>query len=67
MNSSKAQENSAILCADGKDNDGDGYIDCLDSDCLGLSPIGGMICDGTQAGFADTILAYHPECERLNF
>lgn len=23
------------LCADGHDNDGDGFVDCLDSDCLG--------------------------------
>jgi len=28
-----AQENSAILCGDGIDNDNDGLIDCYDGDC----------------------------------
>ena len=27
------KENTAELCKDGKDNDGDGYADCKDQDC----------------------------------
>jgi len=28
-------ENTNVLCSDGIDNDGDGYIDCFDQDCCG--------------------------------
>ena len=28
---------SETNCTDGLDNDGDGFIDCLDSDCNGVS------------------------------
>ncbi len=31
-----SQENSAILCSDGIDNDNDGKVDCLDFDCINL-------------------------------
>jgi len=33
-----SQENTAELCSDGKDNDGDGFIDCYDGDCYDFLP-----------------------------
>lgn len=36
-----AQENTALLCTNGVDDDGDGLIDCYDNDCSDLT-----ICDG---------------------
>ncbi len=52
-----SQENTAILCADGIDNDGNGLIDCEDEQCLNLTwgTIGCEICsDGIS--FADVLL-----------
>ena len=36
-------EDSIPLCTDGLDNDGDGFIDCLDSDCVAIPTLD---CDG---------------------
>ena len=56
-----AQENNSILCSDGIDNDGDGLIDCLDSECANLPNNGCSICsDGIS--FADTLLEYLSGC-----
>lgn len=56
-----AQENSAILCGDGIDNDGDGLIDCEDSDCQNLSNLGCAYCiDGLS--FADTTYSLNQGC-----
>ena len=30
-------EDSPSLCSDGKDNDGDGFVDCLDQDCVAFA------------------------------
>ena len=38
-----AQENNSVLCGDGIDNDGDGLIDCFDTDCANL-PNNGFLC-----------------------
>ncbi len=39
-------------CSDGKDNDGDGAVDCKDSDCSGdpACAVGGTSCTGTFGG-----------------
>lgn len=39
-------EDTALRCADGADNDLDGLVDCLDPDCRGLCPEEGRVaCD----------------------
>ncbi|SDI44473.1 T9SS type A sorting domain-containing protein [Winogradskyella thalassocola] len=56
-----AQENNAIACADGIDNDGDGLIDCADDDCLDFSDNACEICtDGIT--FADVVIEYQSGC-----
>jgi len=57
-----AQENTAILCADGIDNDGDGFADCDDTDCLTLSPIGCSRCNQDGTSFGDVILCADIQC-----
>ena len=59
-----AQENNPIACSDGIDNDGDGLIDCLDSDCLALSIItnGCSTCMNDGLSFADTVIASEITC-----
>lgn len=56
-----AQENTAILCADGIDNDGDGQIDCEDSECLNFIS---NACDVCSEGisFADYLIEYRSGC-----
>jgi hypothetical protein len=56
-----SQENNAIACADGIDNDGDGLIDCMDPDCANLPNNGCAIClDGIS--FADIVIEYVSGC-----
>lgn len=60
-----AQENSAITCSDGIDNDGDGWIDCLDSDCANLPTDmdnGCLTCFSDGRSFVDSVLAFEPAC-----
>jgi len=59
-----AQEASALACADGIDNDGDGLIDCDDPGCEELANLGCSICPGGLS-FADTVFAYEQECGPL--
>jgi hypothetical protein len=33
---SSGSEDTPKLCSDGKDNDGDKYVDCEDKDCCGI-------------------------------
>ncbi len=40
-----SQENTTAKCSNGVDDDGDGFIDCYDSDCTNLA-----VCDGTYLG-----------------
>lgn len=55
------QENTAMTCADGLDNDGDGLIDCQDPACGNLPNFGCTNCsDGIS--FADTVLNYRSGC-----
>src|SRR5690606_31343395 len=56
-----AQENSAIACGDGIDNDGDGQIDCLDGEC-GTLPNDGCSTCGEGITFADSVIEYLPGC-----
>ena len=56
-----SQENNALLCADGIDNDGDGLIDCEDSNCLFVPTNGCLIC-GSGTSFADVVLEYSSGC-----
>jgi gliding motility-associated-like protein len=57
-----AQENNAILCADGMDNDGDGLIDCDDQDCYDLQNEGCRTCFDDGLSFADIVIEYSPNC-----
>lgn len=57
-----SQENTAIACSDGIDNDGDGLIDCQDSECDLLSDGGCTICLGNGLSFADVVIEYIPGC-----
>ena len=64
-----AQENSALACADGVDNDGDGLIDCYDSDCFNLAGSDCLDCEGTPNGTAvidDCGLCLEPRDPRFN-
>lgn len=61
-----AQENTALLCADGIDNDGDGFIDCDDQQCANLSNNGCITCFGDGLSFADYVLEYAPRCPDNN-
>lgn len=56
-----AQENTGTACADGIDNDGDGLIDCADSDCTGLPNNGCATCSDGRS-FADIVISYDPGC-----
>jgi hypothetical protein len=40
-------ENTNSLCANGKDDDGDGKTDCLDPDCLAAAGV--TVCSGTES------------------
>ncbi len=55
-----SQENNAITCSDGIDNDGDGLIDCQDSECDLLSDGGCTICLENGLSFADVLIEYIP-------
>ena len=57
-----AQENTALLCSDGTDNDGDGLIDCYDSECIGLANGGCATCLLDGLSFADFVIDYSPSC-----
>ena len=56
-----SQENTSITCSDGIDNDGDGQVDCLDSECQSLPSNGCLICT-EGISFADTLLEYTSGC-----
>jgi len=56
-----AQENNATACADGIDNDGDGLIDCADSDCISFPNNGCSTCSDGRS-FADVVISYEPGC-----
>lgn len=55
------QENTAISCSDGLDNDGDGLIDCMDGDCMNLPNEGCFYC-GDGISFADSLISYTSGC-----
>lgn len=56
-----AQENTALRCADGIDNDNDGLIDCDDPDCDELSNRGCAVCP-SGLSFADEVLSFEQNC-----
>lgn len=56
-----AQENTALACADGRDNDNDGLTDCDDPECEELANNGCSVCpDGLS--FADEVLLFDQNC-----
>ena len=56
-------ENTAVLCSDGIDNDGDGLADCDDPKCQALAGnIGCLTCFGDGLSFADEVLEYTGDC-----
>lgn len=57
-----AQENTALLCADGIDNDGDGDIDCADRQCASLAVTAPCDICPTGGSFADVVLEYSSGC-----
>jgi len=60
-----SQENNFILCSDGIDNDGDGQVDCEDSECFTLPNDGCDRCgDGTS--FGDVVIEYVSGCPNVN-
>ncbi|MGL1901214.1 MAG: fibro-slime domain-containing protein [Fibrobacterales bacterium] len=50
----QAHENTAQLCNDTQDNDADGYVDCLDQDCLGFYICAGDSTNGSSAQEAES-------------
>jgi hypothetical protein len=48
-------ENSPKECKDGDDNDGDGYIDCEDSDCEYTDPCQAVAFEGDESTCSDGI------------
>src|SRR4051794_21766196 len=40
------RENTRALCTDGRDNDGDGHVDCADQDCQELAVCVPMLSTG---------------------
>ena len=57
------QENNALLCADGKDNDGNGLTDCEETSCMNLVGFenGCSICPNGLS-FGDYIISHTPGC-----
>jgi len=62
LNIAFAQENTPISCSDGIDNDGDGTIDCLDSECMTLPNNGCSTCFDDGLSFADFVIEYSQDC-----
>ena len=56
-----SQENTAILCSDGIDNDNDGRIDCEDQECISI-PNGGCATCVSGLSFADVVIDYQSGC-----
>ena len=60
---SQLGEDTALACADGIDNDGDGLIDCEDPDCQLLNNNAGCeTCLEGGLSFADVVLEYDNNC-----
>jgi len=60
-----AQESTALLCADGIDNDNNGFTDCEDPSCLNLllpPDLNGCEVCGDGASFGDIVIAYNSGC-----
>ncbi len=52
-------------CSDGKDNDGDGLIDCADPDCAGLPLCATAVDGGRDRAVADRSIPPGPDHPRL--
>src|SRR5690554_4278255 len=56
-------ENTAALCSDGIDNDGDGLTDCEDPNCQAIANnIGCLTCFEDGLSFADEVIEYVSNC-----
>ena len=60
-----SQENTALFCSDGIDNDGDGNIDCEDMDCQ-LLPSEGCATCFSGISFGDEVIASNIGSPTLN-
>ena len=61
--STSPTENTALACADGIDNDGDGVADCDDPDCQAINNnLGCSTCFSDGLSFADTVIDYFNNC-----
>ncbi len=57
-------ENTALLCSDGVDNDGDGLTDCEDTDCSSFSVCKELICDDGVDDEGDGLIdCQDPDCQ----
>ena len=64
-----AQEDNAILCSDGIDNDNNGQVDCEDLNCIALlNQVDVNGCDfcGDGLSFGDEVLNYVSGCSFLD-
>ncbi|MCZ4407707.1 T9SS type A sorting domain-containing protein [Cryomorphaceae bacterium 1068] len=56
-------ESTTLLCSDGIDNDGDGFVDCDDPECQEINNnLGCLTCFGDGLSFADEVLDYENTC-----
>lgn len=59
------QENTAIICGDGLDNDQNGQIDCEDMNCRENFSTACRICGDGKGAFAEFLAEYLPGCPDL--
>jgi hypothetical protein len=58
-------ENTAVACTDGRDNDCDGFVDCLDTECRALPACGGCVPTGGENTAVACTDGRDNDCDRL--
>ena len=61
-----SQENTALLCSDGIDNDGNGLVDCEDEQCMLLGNGNGCANCSDGISFADVVLGSSSNVLNIN-